>query len=199
MCKYQTLWKGAIVILIWNGFSALATVYDSDGSSTNVQSIHDTLAQNGDTITLPAGMIFQQGRPVPSEIIPDDRLAAWQGNVGVPGGIPTRTTIYKDIVRDLGADPTGVVDAGPIINGAINTCPAGQVIFIPAGTYNISTVIQFQNKSNITLRGAGQGITVLKCNTASPTIFIRGVEPWPPPTNYIPSQPERRRTAPRSR
>jgi len=55
MHKYQTLCKGAIVILIWNGFSARATVYDSDGSSTNVQSIHDTLAQNGDTITLPAG------------------------------------------------------------------------------------------------------------------------------------------------
>ena len=56
MHKYQNICKGAIVILIWNGFSALATVYDSDGSSTNVQSIHDTLAQNGDTITLPAGI-----------------------------------------------------------------------------------------------------------------------------------------------
>ena len=43
------------ITLTWNGFSALATVYNSDGSSTNVQSIHDTLAQNGDTITVPAG------------------------------------------------------------------------------------------------------------------------------------------------
>jgi hypothetical protein len=56
MCKFQNLCNGAIVILIWNGFSALATVYDSDGSSTNVQSIHDTLAQDGDTITLPIGI-----------------------------------------------------------------------------------------------------------------------------------------------
>src|SRR5207247_5803355 len=32
-----------------------ATVYHSDGSAINVQLIHDTLAQNGDTITLPAG------------------------------------------------------------------------------------------------------------------------------------------------
>jgi len=52
--KFQ-LCRGAIVILIWNGFSAVATVYDSDGSSINVQSIHDTLAHDGDTITLPAG------------------------------------------------------------------------------------------------------------------------------------------------
>jgi hypothetical protein len=118
MCKYQTLCKGAIVILIWNGFSVLATVYDSDGSSTNVQSIHDTLAQNGDTIPLPAGMILQQGRPVLSKIIPDDRLAPWQGNVGVPGGIPTRTTIYRTITPNGGDDAPG-------INSAISSCPAG--------------------------------------------------------------------------
>jgi hypothetical protein len=58
MHKYQNLCTGAIVIMIWNGFSALATVYDSDGSSVNIQSIHDTLAQNGDTITLPANGNF---------------------------------------------------------------------------------------------------------------------------------------------
>jgi hypothetical protein len=55
MCNSQNLCKAAIVILIWNGFSALATVYDSDGSSIGVQSIHDLLAQNGDTIAVPAG------------------------------------------------------------------------------------------------------------------------------------------------
>ena len=32
-----------------------AAVYNSNGSSANVQSIHNTLAQNGDTITVPAG------------------------------------------------------------------------------------------------------------------------------------------------
>ena len=51
MGKFQTLCKSTIVILTWGGFSALATVYDSDGSSINVQYIHDILAQNGDTIT----------------------------------------------------------------------------------------------------------------------------------------------------
>ena len=55
MGNIRTLCRSAIVMLIWNGFSSLATVYDSDGSSTNIQSIHDTLAQNGDTITMPAG------------------------------------------------------------------------------------------------------------------------------------------------
>ena len=55
MGNIRTLCKTAIVILIWNGCSALATVYDSDGSSINIQSIHDTLAQKGDTIALPIG------------------------------------------------------------------------------------------------------------------------------------------------
>src|SRR4029077_466685 len=55
MCKFQTLGKSAIVILIWNGFPALAMVYNSDGSSTNVQYVHDNLAVVGDTIAIPAG------------------------------------------------------------------------------------------------------------------------------------------------
>src|SRR5437899_1594768 len=32
-----------------------ATTWDSDGSPTSIQTIHGTLAQDGDTITLPAG------------------------------------------------------------------------------------------------------------------------------------------------
>jgi hypothetical protein len=44
--------------LILSGFSALrceATVYQSNGSVADVQRIHDTLAHDGDTITLPTG------------------------------------------------------------------------------------------------------------------------------------------------
>src|SRR6476469_3245973 len=46
-----------ISILILSGFSGRcgATVYHSDGSAINVQFIHDTQAQNGDTITFPPG------------------------------------------------------------------------------------------------------------------------------------------------
>jgi cell division septation protein DedD len=55
MGNIRTLYRSAIVIVTWSGFSALATVYNSNGSSTNLQYIHDTLAHDGDTITLPAG------------------------------------------------------------------------------------------------------------------------------------------------
>jgi hypothetical protein len=54
MDSFQTLCRSAIVIWIWNGFSALGTVYQSDGSAASVQGLHDQVL-NGDTITIPAG------------------------------------------------------------------------------------------------------------------------------------------------
>ena len=179
MHKYQNLCKGAIVILSWSGFSALATVYGSDGSSTNIQSIHDTLAQNGDTITLPAGTILQQGRPVLSEIIPDDRLAPWQGNVGVPGGIPTRTAIFMTI------SPSGGDDSAAI-NAALNSCPAGQVVKLSPGSFRLDGPIATWNKSNYTLRGSGQGVTILKPTGGVNAVYLRGNLPWPPSTTWYP-------------
>ncbi len=41
MVKFQTLCRSAIVIWIWNGFSALGTVYHSDGSAASVQGLHE--------------------------------------------------------------------------------------------------------------------------------------------------------------
>src|SRR5262245_38128638 len=90
-------------------------------------------------------------------IIPSDRLYPWPGNVGVPGGIPNRSTIGKNAVTDYGADPTGVNDSTVAIQNTIANTPAGQVAFVPAGTYRVSgNIYPFPN---VTLRGAGMGIT----------------------------------------
>ena len=121
-----------------------------------------------------------------AEIIPSSRTAPWQGNVGIPGGIPSRTKIYKNIVTDLGADPTGAVDASPIINRAIGACPVGQVVYMPAGTFKIATPIYAAAKGNFTLRGAGEGQTILHITTNNVPIYSSGVAPWPPPTDWIP-------------
>jgi len=51
---FHALCRSAIVVWIWSGFSALGTVYHSDGSAASVQGLHNQLL-NGDTITLPAG------------------------------------------------------------------------------------------------------------------------------------------------
>jgi Pectate lyase superfamily protein len=110
-------------------------------------------------VSITAALAALLSHPAWSDIIPPNRTAPWQGNVGVPGGIPTRTTIWKNIVTDLGADPTGHVDAAPIINAAITSCPANQVVYMPAGTYLINSPVRL--KSNVTVRGAGVGITIL--------------------------------------
>src|SRR5690242_14572552 len=106
-------------------------------------------------------------QPVRSEIIPSDRRIDW--NPGVPGGIPQRTTIY--VTLQPGATAAQ-------INSALASCPSNQVVFLAAGTYNISGVITVP--SYTTLRGAGPGQTVLNLNSGSTGIqFGSGSSPNP--------------------
>jgi len=85
--------------------------------------------------------------------IPASRSVTWEGNVGVKGDIPTRTTIYKTL-SPSGGDDTSTVQT------AISGCPSGQVVKLNAGTFNISSPINV--KSGVTLRGAGMGSTIIK-------------------------------------
>jgi fibronectin type 3 domain-containing protein len=102
------------------------------------------------------------------EIIPAERLTAWEGNVGVPGGIPNRTTIYQTLNPDATASA---------IQNAINNCPSGQVVFLNEGTYNLGgSQIRIYNKNDWTLRGAGMGRTILTGSGTS--IFTIGNVPW---------------------
>lgn len=84
-------------------------------------------------------------------LIPAAKLYDWS-RAGVPGGIPNRTTIYTT----LAAGSTGAQ-----IMSAINACPANQVVQLAAGTFPVSATMAFANKSNVTLRGAGRGQTIL--------------------------------------
>src|SRR5712691_4477975 len=68
------------------------------------------------------------------------------------GTIPNRTTICSTLTSSATAAQ---------INSAIAACPSGQVVFLNAGTYNISGGITFNGRSNVTLRGAGPDQTFL--------------------------------------
>src|SRR5687767_10984662 len=78
-------------------------------------------------------------------IIPANRRIDWIPGVtvGVPGGIPNRTTIF----RTLGPTATAAD-----INAAISQCPSGQVVKLNPGTYNISSTIHFGFAKGVTLR-----------------------------------------------
>jgi hypothetical protein len=85
--------------------------------------------------------------------VPADRSVTWQGNVGVKGDIPYRSTIYKTL------SPSGGDDSSAI-QTAINNCPSGSVVQLGAGTFKLATAITM--KAGITVRGAGMGKTVLQ-------------------------------------
>src|SRR5688572_9693774 len=70
---------------------------------------------------------------------------------GVVGGIPVRTTICQTL--NPGA-------TAATIRTALSNCPAGQTVFLNAGTYNIGG-INIDAKNNVTLRGAGANLTIL--------------------------------------
>ena len=116
-----------------------------------------------------------------AQIIPQDRLADWTPgvNVGVPGGIPNRATIGAKI--DSAAYGTGSVDASTAIGAAIDACPAGQVVYIPSGTYRLDSRVYRAYASNITIKGAGMGKTTLKA-TSNSQVFLLGTSDWPIPT-----------------
>src|SRR5712691_5695631 len=84
-------------------------------------------------------------------IIDATRRIDWT-QAGISGGIPNRTTICATL--NPGATYTQ-------INSAIAACNNG-IVFLNAGTYDLSGGIVFNNKSNVTLRGAGPDRTFLK-------------------------------------
>src|SRR5436309_4957058 len=85
-------------------------------------------------------------------LIDAGRRVDWS-QAGVTGGIPNRNTICAT----LNAGATAAQ-----INSAIAACPVGQVVFLNAGTYSLSSGIDFNGRSNVTLRGAGPDQTILK-------------------------------------
>jgi hypothetical protein len=104
-----------------------------------------------------------------SGVIDSSRAVDWSkaGVVDViaPGtvGIPNRTQVCSTLTSSATAAQ---------INSAISTCPSGQVVSLGAGTYNLNNCIDFTGTSNITLRGAGPNLTIIKptsgcaCNSA---------------------------------
>lgn len=91
----------------------------------------------------------------PAVLIPDGRRVTWQGNVGVPGGIPTYPVGKTATDSPYNADPTGVTDATTAINSALAATSASNACFLPAGTYRINGTITVPTR--VVLRGAGPG------------------------------------------
>lgn len=102
------------------------------------------------------------------EIIPADRRVKWEP--GIPGGIPNRTTVFATVTQaPYNANNSGGADAATAIQNAINACPSNQVVFIPAGIYQLNSGLSM--KQGITLRGAGRNTTILRYNGTANTVI----------------------------
>ncbi len=84
-----------------------------------------------------------------SGIVDPTRAINWS-SAGVVGGIPSRSTICSSLTSSATYTQ---------INSAIAACPSGQVVFLAAGTYNLSGGIVMAK--GVTLRGAGADQTFL--------------------------------------
>jgi parallel beta-helix repeat protein len=140
-----------------------------DGVTSTYQNPSHTFASAGAyTVTLVASTTLGSSSTnqivsvssTSSSIIPADRIIDWS-YAGIPGGIPTRSMIYATLT------PSSTLAQ---INSAISSCPAGQVVYFEAGTYNISGKINLGSKKQVTIRGAGPGVTILNA-TGSATVI----------------------------
>ena len=103
-----------------------------------------------------------------------DRRTTW--NPGVAGGIPTRSTVCRNV--DAATYGNGASDATAGIQAAIDACPAGQVVQLSAGTFTVNGGNYVLINKGITLRGAGPRQTTLQKTDGAKPAKIRP-EPTP--------------------
>lgn len=117
-----------------------------------------------------------------ADIVSSERLYPWAAGVtvGVHGGIQNRTTIFTNMT---GLDNTGATDVSAALDAALTACPSNQVVYLPAGTFRVDSVISLSDSDDgVTLRGAGLGVTIIKSYVPSGYATIEwGTTDWPIP------------------
>ncbi len=113
-----------------------------------------------------------------SSLLPADRNAGanWRmAGMASVGGIPNRTTVCATVAPQ-GNDR----DDTAALQGAIDTCPVGQVVALAAGSFTIAEGSYIVLNKGITLRGAGAGATTLqRTNGAALGKYQPGSSPSP--------------------
>ena len=133
-------------------------------------------------------MAFTFALSARGEIIPSSRRLNWAP--GIPGGIPHRTNIFSNVRTGIPGSTNVALGDGrhddfAAINDAVNLCPSGMVVYLPAGRYRITQSLYFPYKDHFTLRGDGPGQTVICGDFTTPSYALRlGTSEGPPvPTN----------------
>lgn len=101
---------------------------------------------------------------VGAEILPPDRRIDWAP--GIPGGIPSYPVAINVKNAPYNAKGDGVTDDTAAIQQAIDDCPPGQAVLLPAGVYKTTDTIKIFRKT-IVLRGEGPDKTIIENHAAS--------------------------------
>ena len=99
--------------------------------------------------------------------IPSGRRIAWNAGLDPVGGIPSAGWT---VTTPLGLHQDGSQNDAGIINKAIATSSPNTVIYLPAGTYLVSSNITM--KSNVVLRGAGAEYPWLPKASPGSTVLV---------------------------
>src|SRR5262245_34242484 len=70
------------------------------------------------------------------EVIDPSRRVTWQGNVGIPGGIPDSSVKSVSTTVAVGA-------SAATVSSALHAAPANSVVVMPAGNYSWSQQIDW--------------------------------------------------------
>jgi hypothetical protein len=84
-------------------------------------------------------------------LIPDDRRIEWKP--GIPGGIPKYPPFASVKDPPYSAKGDGKADDAAAIQKALDACPAGKAVLVPAGTYRLTAGLRLSK--GIALRGEG--------------------------------------------
>jgi Pectate lyase superfamily protein len=106
---------------------------------------------------------------VRGDIIPADRRIDW--SPGIPGGIRNYTSLINVRNAPYNAKGDGITDDTAAIQSALNAAQNGQVVYLPTGTYNVSSTLSWANKQ-IVLRGDGPAATRIISSAYGNLIYI---------------------------
>jgi PKD repeat protein len=104
-----------------------------------------------------------------TDIIPPDRRIDWKP--GIEGGIPTYPVAINVKNSPYNARGDGISNDTAAIQQAIANCPSRSAVYLPAGTYRLTSQLSIGTKS-IVLRGDGPGRTFLKSESGGQGISI---------------------------
>lgn len=85
-----------------------------------------------------------------TNIIPADRIITWEGNVGIPGGIPTITNIYTNF--SAGASVTDISNA---LVSARSVATSNNMLVIKLGDGDFTNATGMTSSDYVALRGNG--------------------------------------------